>query len=404
MRPTVIGATSAEGADSADELERLTAAVPERRPWPHAVVAEELVAALFGRLADAAQSEQDYVLRRGQADPAHKRNRRQTYLDPRQRADWEARSRQYLVRRGDVVDALTTEALYSALGAQHYLELDIAELTLPPESRRSRDTFQDGINDQLRLDASRGRYNLAGELFHYAGTDDEDTDRCFTERLLAAVRRLTPEALLPQVSTALSQSGIAALERGSLCSAAMSGGEQDVDYMLDVLPASPNGHVPEQPQSPTPMSASPVCHEASASQGCVGAARKAVLKVTMQVRWHGFRAYILPWGDDAEPIPSDVESSVRKAATLVFFSDGSADVIDLVEEIDIRCGGKRVPREAVCRPIPRRASAREPAAPLRCMAPLRCVLRWLGRRCRERCGPPPARTQQPKGQQLRAPK
>lgn len=284
--------------------------------WPHTLSATELVDALFNSFVESARVERERVQRLQLPDTAAKANRRTTYLDPRLRSEWQARSMRFLERRGDVVRALSTTALYSALAMQHLLELDRANFHLPAAQRRSEDRYVDGVCEQFLLDAPRSRYVVAGEVLHFPEAHAAgETQQAFASRLTSAVRREAPAGMVSVVTTAMSQSGLAALERASMCNAAVSGGQQTVEYTLRADPANPKGAL-----------------------------------VTLQVDKRGFREYLMAQYD--EPMPSDACSSLHKSAMVSFTADGDIDVLNFIEKIDIRRDGCPLPAEALCDEIP----------------------------------------------------
>lgn len=353
MQPSIIGAQEAE----LPELEALAhdaSGTPLQR-------AEGLVLALFARLAEEAEEERWQVEQQRLPDTVAKRNRRETYLDPRLRQEWQDRSRRFLGRLAAAGGAervpLGEEALYSTLAMQHFLSLDVEDLHLAPAQQRSEDSFTDGVNAQFFLDASRGRFTVNGEVFCFRDATSEEEDS-FVARLEAAVRAAAPPALLERVTTAMSQSGLAALEKASLCTVAVSGGSLSVHYALTADPAGDPG--------------------------------SAVVELGMQRR--DFREYFAGC-DDLEPLPSDAGSTIWKAATVLFRPDGDVDVRELDEGVEIRRAGRLLPTAPLRAPVPAvrpcaEARAAPGAAPCwsapRCLCwalrwPL-CCCRWLLRR------------------------
>mmetsp|Transcript_29498 Transcript_29498/g.81002 ORF Transcript_29498/g.81002 Transcript_29498/m.81002 type:complete len:392 (-) Transcript_29498:112-1287(-) len=328
MEPQVIGrATDVE----LEELEGLQNLATPELPWPHDrpsnELPDDLVQAVFDSLAAEAEAERRRVedLQARAGDTPAKRNRRETYLGTAQRREWEGRARSFLERRSDVVRALSTEALYSAVMMQHLLDLDAADTGLPAAQRRSDDAYTGSVNGQFVLDAARGRYTVEGEVFHFAEAEGDEPEEAFVERVTEAVRRLAlkqcGEWQLERVTTAMSQSGVAALERSGLCRTAVSGGSLQVEYRLDE-----------------------------------DLERKEGLVVRLQTRRQGFREY-LPGGggegvEDATPLPCDATSSLQKTATVAYGPKGDVDVLDFCEDIDIRRNGERLEPELFCTAIP----------------------------------------------------
>ncbi|CAK0846706.1 unnamed protein product, partial [Prorocentrum cordatum] len=211
------------------------------------------------------------------------------------------------------------------------------------------DSFTDGVNSQFFLDASRGRFTVNGEVFCFQDAAGED-EASFVARLEAAVRAVAPAALLERVTTAMSQSGLAALEKASLCTVVVSGGSLSVHYALTADSAGDPG--------------------------------SAVVELGMQRR--DFRAYFAG-SDDMEPLPSDVGSTMWKAATVLFRPDGDVDVRELEDGVEIRRAGRLLPAAALRAPIPARpAPARAPPGAASCWWLLCCCCRrWRRRDARE---------------------
>lgn len=295
------------------EIEGLTSRTPS---WPHDISADELIDALFASLTAAARAEQLRVARPHVLDTVAKRNRRETYLDLHRRREWESCARGFLARSSNIVLALSTEALYSAVAMQHLLELDVADLSLPDEARCSDDSFICGINNQFLLDAPRCRYIVDNEVFHLAARPADELADAFAARLTRAVQRVTPLALLERVTTVMSQSGLAALERVSLCDVAVSGGSQKVEYSL-----------------------------------ARDSTRPGVVLLTLQVRKSRFSEFLV--SSSGEEMSCDTDSYIQKTAKVAFNVNGDVDVVDFLEEIDIRQDGNRLPLESVCIPLPR---------------------------------------------------
>lgn len=280
---------------------------------------EALLEAAFKRLAAEAEEQQEAVARGRIRDTSEKRNRRDTYLNPAMRRKWVGRTKEFLERRHAALQELPLSTLYSTLVLQHLLELDIADQSLPATERRFEDSCTDGISDQFLLDAPRGRYTVDGEVFHYAETEGE-AQKDFVARFVAALRRTTPPELTPLASGLMCQSALAALERATLCAAAVCGGTQDVDYSLLRDPARPEERV----------------------------------LVRMQVHRHGFREYLTGMDADLDegPRSSDKGSSLLKSATVALGVGGLLDVVELIEQVNILEKGEPVPLDVLCLPLP----------------------------------------------------
>mmetsp|Transcript_103026 Transcript_103026/g.322375 ORF Transcript_103026/g.322375 Transcript_103026/m.322375 type:complete len:389 (+) Transcript_103026:139-1305(+) len=363
MEPQVIGKAD-------EELEELRNLATPELPWPHELPAAELpgalVRAVFGSLAAEAEAELQRVSKLPPqalaSDTVAKQNRREAYLNPQRRRHWESRARLFLERRPDVVRALSTEALYSALMMQHLLELDAADPDLPAAERCSEDAFEDGINSQFLLDATRGRFVVEGEVFHFAEAEADESEEALLERTVGAVRQVVLQhggsRLLEWVTTAMSQSGIAAVERAGLCRAAVSGGCAQVDYRLD-----------EDPE------------------------RKDGLLVRLQTRRQGFREYLLdaPGAseEDAAPLSCASSSSLQKTATVSYGPGGEVDVLDFREDVHIRRGGEMLEPELLCTAVPwvpAKSSAVGPEGTAPGRWSLTGCVRKLCSRCRPRRG------------------
>jgi len=338
-QPTVIGASDVD----LGELQGLTA---KSQSWPHQCSVDELVATLFGCLADLAANEEQKVVAT-KRDTTAKQNRRNAYLELEKRCFWEAQSQKFLRIRSDVVHTLPLDALYCAVAMQHLLALDAMDMHLSADQRCSDDAYTEGVSDQFLLDATRGRYSVDGRLFHYAESHEQETEKTFMARLLDAVGTLVPSEMLPCVSSAMSQSGLAALERSSMCSIAVSGGIQDVDYML-----APN----------------------SDELGGV--------LVKLQVFRKGFTAYMKDENVD-EPLSCDSASSIRKAATVTYGVDGTVHVIDFMEEINVLQGGELLPLETLFRPVSFRQARQQGSSHRICAQARECMRRAV--RCTDRC-------------------
>jgi len=245
---------------------------------------------------------------------------------------------------------LSTRALYSAMAMQHLLDLDVANLHLPDSERHSEDRYVDGVSEQFLLDAPRSRYTVGGEVLHFPEAHAAgETQQAFASRLTNAVRREAPAGMVSVVTTAMSQSGLAALERASMCNAAVSGGVQSVEYTLKADPSDPRGAL-----------------------------------VTLQVHKRGFREHELAQCD--EPMSSDACSSLHKSATVSFNAAGDIDVLSFVEKVDIRLDGSPLPAEFVFSEIPccRRGGARSQTIWQMACACADVCLRCL-RRCHYTC-------------------
>lgn len=183
-------------------------------------------------------------------------NRQELYLDAERRGRALAASRRHLLGHPGWLQGLLRlgeEELRSIVACQHFLQVDIEDLTLPEGERRSEDTFAGScghVSEQLLLDAPRSSYAVDGEEFDFSremarlgpsssrsSQEASRLQRAFTERLSESVRSCLggspPPLLLRATTTAMSQSGLANVERA--CEkphVAVSGGDQLVRYDL----------------------------------------------------------------------------------------------------------------------------------------------------------------------------
>jgi hypothetical protein len=250
----------------------------------------------------------------------------------------------FFKRREDLLRSMTKLTLYSVLLMQHLLDLDVANVRLPLQQRCSEDTYDDdGVNQQFLLDAARSRYVVAGEVFDFAKACALEPQRVFTNRLVAAVLQTVPGCLVSLVTTAMSQSGCAALERASLHECVVAGGKHEVEYTL-------------------------------VSDG-YGAT------VTLQVSKHGFREFFTcSSGDD--PCTCDPGSSSVKKATIFFSSADSVDVLDFSEELRIVQDGELLPTEFFLQ-LPAPLSGSAPNTFQRALGCARACLRCLLSCCQD---------------------
>jgi hypothetical protein len=196
---------------------------------------------------------------RGIVPNQHKKNMQETYLDELQCAKARTLSTEFLSRHIDWCHGpmpLSQDALSARIGMQHFVSIDAEDLVLPEYKRRTCNSFDgpfENVADQFLADATRSEFHIAGEKFDFAAeleasnlSMDEDPDAVerhseqFTARLVSALRQglggNPDKTLLQIVSTLMSQSGMASLERS--CTSALvvvSGGEQIVRYDLTAL-------------------------------------------------------------------------------------------------------------------------------------------------------------------------
>ncbi|CAE8720765.1 unnamed protein product [Polarella glacialis] len=188
-----------------------------------------------------------------------KRNLSELYLDLGQRAELQASSRAYLRKHAARLGSACESSLRGLVALQHFFDLDLGDLSLPRELRRSDDEFVDetgpnqDVSLQMVMDATRALYVVEGATMDFAselsasGLDLEEVPHeverlkaDFADRLVQCVRSCLgshahscPE-LLRAVTNAMSQSGLANMERA--CSdcpqVVVSGGEQRLVFDL----------------------------------------------------------------------------------------------------------------------------------------------------------------------------
>eukprot|EP00929_Paragymnodinium_shiwhaense_P097589 TRINITY_DN59224_c0_g1_i1.p1 TRINITY_DN59224_c0_g1~~TRINITY_DN59224_c0_g1_i1.p1 ORF type:complete len:337 (-),score=76.26 TRINITY_DN59224_c0_g1_i1:112-1122(-) len=268
-----------------------------------------IVEAVFQRLyRSAAEEERKAPLH----EPAFKRLRRQQYLDAKRLPTWKARSRAFLARAGGAALSsrrLSEEALQSAVMMQHLLEVEATCLEQGDGLQNPEESYTDGLNDQFLLDAPRSRFELNGEVLHWALSRDESRE-VFVKRLTARLRALAPASLLQLVSTVMSQSGMALLLRSCHYNVAVVGGKHDAAYSLQEPPDKQEG-----------------------------------VTVKLVSKKKGFREYLRAGQHDFEPSECDGGSHILHTATIVFLPNGEIDVTDLQEQIEVRVHGSLQPLE-----------------------------------------------------------
>lgn len=303
-------------------------------PWHQLLSEDALVETVFDRFARKALQQQQAISLGRARDSAARRSQRDTYLNPKMRSLCHSRARLHLQRlqaRGGQELPLST--MYSMLVLQHLLELHVAPEPLPSSSERLHEdgVCTSGISKQFLVDATRCRYIIEDQYFHYTGgPTDEEAQRAFVQQLVSAVARVTPSALEARVTGLLCQSALACLEIATLCIAATSGGTEEVLHSLWRDPARP--------------------------------AERWLVK--MQVHRHGFRDYVACISDGAcdAICASDEGSSVLKSATVAIEADGLVDVVELVEQVSVVEAGQLVDLDTLCRPIVKAPQHRPAAA------------------------------------------
>eukprot|EP00444_Apocalathium_aciculiferum_P005765 CAMPEP_0183406914 /NCGR_PEP_ID=MMETSP0370-20130417/16968_1 /TAXON_ID=268820 /ORGANISM="Peridinium aciculiferum, Strain PAER-2" /LENGTH=468 /DNA_ID=CAMNT_0025589193 /DNA_START=1 /DNA_END=1407 /DNA_ORIENTATION=+ len=182
-------------------------------------------------------------------------NQRRLYTDDERRQAAIDVSRRHLEEHQDWLFgplALSAQELRARIALHHHVYVDVEDLGLPTGQRRSDDTFtEQGVSHQLLLDAGRSDFILPGGLelsfrqeVEATGTSLEQHSlevehmlRAFEDRLVTALLRClgsgAPFVLVQAISRAMSQSGMANLERA--CQGpqiVVSGGEQSLRYEL----------------------------------------------------------------------------------------------------------------------------------------------------------------------------
>jgi len=250
MSPAAPGA----GGPGACEVELASRGVEPRL----GSLAEHVVADFYSAHLARSRRDRDRLERSpsGARASSAKWNRQEVYLDEERCLRARSASRWHLARHPEWLEGssrLDAAALREVVAMQHYLEVDMEDLTLPEAERRSEDSYAGpggDVCDQMLLDAARGTFVVGGEEFDFsvevAGhqttvetnpCEMERLQQAFTDRLVAAVIRCLgdepPPLLLRAVTTAMSQSGMANVERA--CSGpqvVVSGGEQALRYEL----------------------------------------------------------------------------------------------------------------------------------------------------------------------------
>jgi len=218
---------------------------------------EAVVAALFEELRERHAIEIEQLKQLGKQVSSARLNRSRLYLDDRHREAAMAASRKHLASHSEWLGlregskALKSEDLHARVTLQHLTAVDVEDLELPEEARRSCDRFtEDGIAEQFLLDSGRSVFILAGEEQNFisemearCANREEDPvaverlQRDFEQRLVSALIRALggrpQRPMVQSISRAMSQSGMANMERA--CKGpqiVVSGGEQSLRYEL----------------------------------------------------------------------------------------------------------------------------------------------------------------------------
>jgi len=200
-------------------------------------------------------------LERHRQHPVHSRkwNQQEVYLDMEKRTRARAASREYLQRHSEWLsgpDKVGDVALHDLVAVQHYIDLDVEDLSLPEAERRNSDAFAgpDGnICDPFLRDATRcNSIMVDGQKFSFharcaqlGDTSPKNPEevqslrKVFLDDLTGTMLRSLGRGgqanplLVRAVTSAMSQSGLASVERACYSSqVVVSGGDQTVRYKL----------------------------------------------------------------------------------------------------------------------------------------------------------------------------
>uniref|UniRef100_A0A7S1MNU7 Uncharacterized protein n=1 Tax=Alexandrium catenella TaxID=2925 RepID=A0A7S1MNU7_ALECA len=189
---------------------------------------------------------------------SRKWNQQEVYLDIEKRTQARAASRKYLERHSEWLSGpgkVGDVALHDLVAVQHYIDLDVEDLSLPEDERRNSDAFggPDGnVCEPFLRDATRcSSIVVDGRKFSFQarcareGVTQKNTDelqqcrKAFLDELSQAVMQsLGREGqalplLVRAVTSAMSQSGLASVERACYSSqVVVCGGDQTVRYKL----------------------------------------------------------------------------------------------------------------------------------------------------------------------------
>jgi len=177
-------------------------------------------------------------------------NRQELYINRLRMEQAQAASRRHLVaRHASWLEGAqrgkggpSFEALSDIVAMQHFIDVDVEDLSLPEPSRRSEDTFRGDVCDQFLLDAPRSKYYIEGVEMDLSEESRRHSlpQAEFCDRLVDAVQSClgvgAPPKLLRAVSSSMSQSGVASMERATSSrgepQVAVSGGDQHTWYSL----------------------------------------------------------------------------------------------------------------------------------------------------------------------------
>lgn len=228
-------------------------------PLDAATRAELILDSFYSDLHKRHARERECLERKGGTVQTKKWNQQEVYLDIEKHAQAREASRRYLDRHPEWLegpDKVGDVALHDLVAVQHYIDLDIEDLSLPANEKRNSDAFAgpDGnICEPFLQDAARcSSIAVDGRKFSFhsrcsrhgitAQKNPEEVRKlrqAFMDDLAnAVVKSLSKKGqanplLVRAVTSAMSQSGLASVERACYSSQVIvSGGEQNVRYKL----------------------------------------------------------------------------------------------------------------------------------------------------------------------------
>ncbi|CAK9082851.1 Hypothetical protein (Fragment) [Durusdinium trenchii] len=224
--------------------------------------AEEAVRRVFQGLAQEAVEKREQRRAMGIQVRGPRANREALYFAP-QRASWEQSIRSFL-ERSPAAEGCDLVQLERLAALQHFLEVDIADLHLPPEQRCSEDEYLEAaplqdVCSQFLMDVTRGVYIIEGQRFDFEEVLEqsglriedeplrvEELKENFSQKVAAEIRqrlRQSPagktaeseagyNVLVRGATSLLSQSGLANLERACDARVVVGGGDQELIFEL----------------------------------------------------------------------------------------------------------------------------------------------------------------------------
>lgn len=183
-------------------------------------------------------------------------NRQQVYLDYEKCEEARELSRRHLYRHRDWLVGPTKYddvALQDIMAVQHFIDMDIEDLFAPQTAQRHYDNFggaNGDISEQFLLDAPRSSLKIGGRRFNFmtrlsrqpaAAREDPGQVQALRQAFLADITRALlrtlgespAPALVRAVTSVMSQSGLASVERACYSSQVISGcSRRVVSYKL----------------------------------------------------------------------------------------------------------------------------------------------------------------------------